>query len=108
MVKVYCIAQIRACDKEQLSESAGTAGPTVAQYGGLSAKTDPNTEHCEAKLRWVAASIKFGSMDDTKTLYQSDEHTEAKVIGDMPTEKDLLLVEGVLQAAPYRIKQSEL
>ena len=37
VVKVYCIAQIRACDKEQLSESAGTAGPTVAQYGGLSA-----------------------------------------------------------------------
>ena len=70
----FIIASETITDPEKFMQYAGSAGPTVAQYGGKVLTAGPDSETLEGEPAPVTVVIEFESIDKAKGWYNSSEY----------------------------------
>lgn len=70
----YIIANVTITDPDKFMQYAGSAKPTVAQFGGKVLTAGPDAETLEGGPAPVTVVVEFPSVEQAKAWYNSSEY----------------------------------
>ena len=95
MNKGYLMAHLRVHNKEGFEKFKQMAGSTITEYGGKVLVRESNPDVREGKHLGIALVIEFENIETARKFYESEKDQAAKIIRELSSETDLILVEGL-------------